>query len=204
LSKKGLSKKERQKLLKDVLIDDPFLNDEELAEKFDVSIQTVRLDRMELKLPELRERMRVVAQRYYSKVRSIDVKEIVGELVDLELDKRAISILETTPNMTFGRSKVIGNNVTVGHGAIVHGCVIKDYAFIGMGSIILDGAIINEGVLIGAGALVPEHCKIPPYSLVMGFPARVVKPLPQKYVDMVKNRGVDYAKLAEDYMKFPY
>jgi acyl-coenzyme A thioesterase PaaI-like protein len=111
LSKKGLSKKERQKLLKDVLIDDPFLNDEELAEKFDVSIQTVRLDRMELKLPELRERMRVVAQRYYSKVRSIDVKEIVGELVDLELDKRAISILETTPNMTFGRSKVIRGDI---------------------------------------------------------------------------------------------
>jgi acyl-coenzyme A thioesterase PaaI-like protein len=109
--KKGLSKKERQKLLKDVLIDDPFLNDEELAEKFDVSIQTVRLDRMELKLPELRERMRVVAQRYYSKVRSIDVKEIVGELVDLELDKRAISILETTPNMTFGRSKVIRGDI---------------------------------------------------------------------------------------------
>jgi acyl-coenzyme A thioesterase PaaI-like protein len=111
LAKKGLSKKERQKLLKDVLIDDPFLNDEELAEKFNVSIQTIRLDRMELKLPELRERIRVVAQHSYAKVRSIDVREIVGELVDLELDKRAISILETTPNMAFGKSKVIRGDI---------------------------------------------------------------------------------------------
>lgn len=111
MAKKGLSKKERQKLLKDVLSDDPFLNDEELAEKFNVSIQTIRLDRMELKLPELRERIRAVAQRNYAKVRSIDVREIVGELVDLELDKRAISILETTPNMTFGKSKIVRGDI---------------------------------------------------------------------------------------------
>ncbi|MDK2879135.1 MAG: hypothetical protein PWR06_1851 [Thermoanaerobacteraceae bacterium] len=111
LTKKGLSKKERQERLKQILSDDPFLNDEELAEKFQVSIQTIRLDRMELKLPELRERIRSVARQNYSKVRSIDVKEIIGELVDLELDKRGISILETTQDMTFGKTRVIRGDI---------------------------------------------------------------------------------------------
>lgn len=111
MNKKGLSKKDRQQLLLKTLNDDPFLNDEELAEKFHVSIQTVRLDRMELKIPELRERIRAVAEENLSKVRSIDVKEIVGELVDLELDKRGISILETTPHMTFGKTRVIRGDI---------------------------------------------------------------------------------------------
>jgi carbonic anhydrase/acetyltransferase-like protein (isoleucine patch superfamily) len=96
---------------------------------------------------------------------------------------------------------IIGSNVTVGHGSIVHGCVIEDYAFLGMGSIILEGAVIGEGVLIGAGALVSQGTRIPPYSLAMGMPAEVIKPLPQRYVDMVKKRGADYAKLAEEYFQ---
>jgi len=111
LNKKGLSKKERQQLLLKTLDDDPFLNDEELAEKFHVSIQTIRLDRLELGVPELRERIRAMAEKNLSKVRSIDVKEIVGELVDLELDKRGISILETTSDMTFGRTKVVRGDI---------------------------------------------------------------------------------------------
>ena len=111
LSKKGLSKKQRQRLLKETLAGDPFLNDEELSEKFNVSIQTIRLDRMELKIPELRERIRTVAQENYPKVRSIDIKEIVGELVDLELDNRGISILETSQDMTFGKSKVVRGDI---------------------------------------------------------------------------------------------
>jgi acyl-coenzyme A thioesterase PaaI-like protein len=87
------------------------LNDEELAEKFQVSVQTIRLDRMELKIPELRERIRAVARENYSKVRSIDAKEIIGELVDLELDKRGISILETNNDMTFGKTRVVRGDI---------------------------------------------------------------------------------------------
>lgn len=87
------------------------LNDEELADKFDVSIQTIRLDRMELKIPELRERIKAVAEQNYAKVRSIDIEEIVGEIVDLELDKRGISILETTSKMAFGKTKVIRGDI---------------------------------------------------------------------------------------------
>ena len=111
MARKWLTKRERQKLLLDTIERDPFLNDEELAEKFEVSIQTIRLDRMELKIPELRERIKAVAEQNYPKVRSIDVAEIVGELVDLELDKRGISILETTNKMTFGKTKIIRGDI---------------------------------------------------------------------------------------------
>ena len=113
MSKRGLPKRERQKLLIETIAEDPFLNDEELAEKFNVSIQTIRLDRMELKLPELRERIKAVAEKNYAKVKSIDIAEIVGELVDLELDKRGISILETTNKMTFGRTKVVRGDIII-------------------------------------------------------------------------------------------
>ncbi|MFO7151672.1 MAG: transcription factor FapR [Bacillota bacterium] len=107
MSKRGLAKRERQKELKNLLAEDPFLTDEELAEKFNVSVQTIRLDRMELKIPELRERIKAVAQENRAKVKSIAVKEIIGELVDLELGKRGISILETTEDMAFEKTKIV-------------------------------------------------------------------------------------------------
>ncbi|MGB9839110.1 transcription factor FapR [Thermovenabulum sp.] len=107
MNKKNLPKKERQQELQNLLENDPFLTDEELADIFDVSIQTIRLDRLELKIPELRERIKSVAQKNYSKVRALSAREIVGELVDLELGKRGISILETTDDMTFEKTKII-------------------------------------------------------------------------------------------------
>ena len=94
---------------------------------------------------------------------------------------------------------IIGDNVTIGHGAIVHGCTVKDGAFIGMGAIILDGAVIGEGALIGAGALVTEGKEIPPYSLAVGVPAKVVRELSQVYIEMALDRAVKYAKLANEY-----
>lgn len=96
---------------------------------------------------------------------------------------------------------IIGNNVTIGHGAIVHGCTIKDGAFIGMGAIILDGAVIGEGALIGAGALVTEGKEIPAHSLAMGMPAKVVRRLTEAYIKMIEDRAVEYAELAQEYIK---
>ena len=81
----GISKKERQSSLMNKIKTDPFLTDEELAESFNVSIQTIRLDRLELGVPELRERIKSVAEDNYTKVRSLHGKEIFGELVDLNL-----------------------------------------------------------------------------------------------------------------------
>ncbi len=69
----------------------------------------------------------------------------------------------------------IGNRVTVGHGAIIHGAIVEDDALIGIGAIVLNGARIGEGAVVGAGALVPEGMEIPPHTLALGVPAKVVK-----------------------------
>jgi hypothetical protein len=98
---------ERQDQLQEILKNDPFVTDEELSEKFQVSIQTIRLDRMELGIPELRERVKNVAESNFTKVRSIAGKEFVGELIDITPGKNAISILDTDKSMVFEKSKVV-------------------------------------------------------------------------------------------------
>ncbi|HZT22730.1 MAG TPA: gamma carbonic anhydrase family protein [Verrucomicrobiae bacterium] len=72
---------------------------------------------------------------------------------------------------------LVGNWVTVGHGAIVHACTVGDEVLVGMGAVILDGAVIGKQSLIGARALVTQGMKIPPGSLVLGAPAKVVRKL---------------------------
>ena len=72
---------------------------------------------------------------------------------------------------------ILGNYVTVGHSAIVHACKIGDEVLVGMGAVILDGAVVGRQSLIGAKALVKQGMKIPPGSLVLGAPAKVVRKL---------------------------
>jgi carbonic anhydrase/acetyltransferase-like protein (isoleucine patch superfamily) len=71
----------------------------------------------------------------------------------------------------------VGKLVTVGHRAILHACVVEDECLIGMGATLLDGAVIGRGSIIGAHALVTKDTRIPPGSLVMGTPAKVVREL---------------------------
>ncbi|HOB20551.1 MAG TPA: transcription factor FapR [Candidatus Atribacteria bacterium] len=107
MARKSVPKKERQNLLMERLIADPFITDEELSEEFNVSIQTIRLDRLELGIPELRERIRNVASENYSKIKTIEAKEVIGEIVDLELGVSGISILQTTNDMVFEKTKIV-------------------------------------------------------------------------------------------------
>lgn len=101
------SKKVRQKELVELIEEQPFLTDEELSKKFNVSIQTIRLDRLELGIPELRQRIKNVAKNNYKKLRTIVGAEIIGELVDLNLGKNGISILETTKDMAFSKTNIV-------------------------------------------------------------------------------------------------
>ncbi len=79
-----------------------------------------------------------------------------------------------------GAPLVIGDEVTVGHNAILHGCTINRRSIIGMGSTILDGAIIGEECIIGANTLISPGKNIPPRSLVVGSPGKVVRQLTEK------------------------
>jgi len=102
-----LPKVERQRRLRERVTENPFLTDAELAGLFDVSVQTIRLDRLALGIPELRERTKAVAERVYGLVRSIGSREIVGELIDVVPDESGISILETTRDMAFEKTKIV-------------------------------------------------------------------------------------------------
>src|SRR5690554_1557071 len=107
MSRSSLVKKERHRVLLKRIKDDPFLTDEEIANMLSVSVPTVRLDRLELGIPEVRERIKTVAEDNYNKVKSLDSNEIVGELIDIDLGKNAISVLETTDDMTFEKTKIV-------------------------------------------------------------------------------------------------
>ena len=106
-----IPKKKRQQLLKETIEQTPFITDEELAKKFDVSVQTIRLDRMELAIPELRKRIKSVATHQWNEtVKALPLEDVIGEVIDLELDEKAISILDIRGEHVFSR-----NNIARGH-----------------------------------------------------------------------------------------
>ncbi|GIN57549.1 transcription factor FapR [Lederbergia ruris] len=101
------SKRERQNLLQETIHENPFITDEELAEKFSVSVQTIRLDRMELAIPELRERIKTVAEKHVEdEVRALPIEEVIGDIIDIELDESAISIFDVKKEHTFKRNAI--------------------------------------------------------------------------------------------------
>lgn len=96
---------------------------------------------------------------------------------------------------------IIGDYVTIGHGAIVHACIIEDNCLIGMGAVILDGAIIGHGSIIGAGAVVPPGKVIPPYSKVMGIPGKIVAELTEADEQGTIRHSRRYWNLATEYIE---
>ena len=84
------------------------------------------------------------------------------------------------------RGCYLGELVTIGHGAIVHACTVKDEVLVGMGATVLDGAVIGERSIIGANTLVTMNAVIPPGSLVLGSPGKVVRLLSEKEQSEVK------------------
>jgi len=95
---------------------------------------------------------------------------------------------------------IVGDNVTVGHGAILHGCKIENNCLIGMGAIILDDAHIAEGCIIGAGAVVPEHSRIEPGTLLVGIPAKAKRKLSDDEIKAILQGAKNYVNLIKDYI----
>nr|WP_314442468.1 gamma carbonic anhydrase family protein [uncultured Sphingomonas sp.] len=93
----------------------------------------------------------------------------------------------------------VGTRVTVGHLAILHGCTIGDGALIGMGARVLNGAVIGERCIVGAGALVAEGKTFEPGHLLVGAPARVVRPLTEAELAMLDASALHYAQKAAAY-----
>ena len=97
---------------------------------------------------------------------------------------------------------LVGNWVTVGHGAVVHACKVGDEVLVGMGAVILDGAVIGKQSIIGAKALVTQGMKIPPGSLVLGAPAKIVRQLTKKERGGLKWRAEHYVDNAAYCLKY--
>lgn len=89
----------------------------------------------------------------------------------------------------------VAEDVTVGHGAILHGTRVERYALIGMGSILLAGSVVGEGAVVAAGCVVSANFVVPPYSLVVGVPCKVVKQFDPEA------RRADAIKMAADYVQ---
>jgi len=101
------NKVERQRALEEMIEKSPFVKDDQLAQEFKVSIQTIRLDRLELGIPELRERIKSVANSKWEKtVKALPIEDVIGDIIDLELGRRAISILTIDQEHVFTQNKI--------------------------------------------------------------------------------------------------
>ena len=126
-------------------------------------------------------------------VRGDSAEVVIGEDTNLQ-DNSVVHEDEGLPTL-------IGARVTVGHRSIIHGCVIEADCLIGMGSVILSGARIGAGSLVGAASLVREGEVIPPASLVVGSPARVIGPVGATHRASIRNGASHYVELAGRYMR---
>lgn len=104
-------------------------------------------------------------------------------------------------HVSHGFPVVLEDFVSVAHGAILHGCYIEEGVLIGMGAIVLDGVHIGRETVVGAGSLVLENTMLPPRSLVVGHPARVVRELTDEEIRLFRDTAYRYIKYRERYLK---
>jgi carbonic anhydrase/acetyltransferase-like protein (isoleucine patch superfamily) len=96
---------------------------------------------------------------------------------------------------------VIGEEVTVGHGAVMESCTIGRGALIGMNAVVLQAATIGAGALIAAGAVVPARAEIPARHLAVGAPARVKKELDGESLRWIETSAAHYVALSREYLR---
>lgn len=94
---------------------------------------------------------------------------------------------------------IIGDDVVVGHRAVLHGCTIEDGCLIGIQATVLDGAVIGRGSVVGAGALVTAGVVVPPRSLALGAPAKVIKTLGEEAEDFHRRLAAKYTRLQHNH-----
>ena len=104
-------------------------------------------------------------------------------------------------HVSFDADVTIGDKVTIGHGAIIHGCHIDSTCLIGMHATILDGAKIGHHCIVGANTLVTQNKEIPPYSLVLGNPGKVIRTLTPEDIELIEH---SYQVYVDELPNFPF
>lgn len=127
---------------------------------------------------------------WYGAVIRADVEQIIiGDRTNIQ-DNAVL-------HADFGSPTIIGNDVTVGHGAIVHGASVGDGSLIGMRATILNNAKIGKFCIIGAHTLVTEGMEIPDFSMVLGTPGKIVKQLPASYAAHLLESAAHYVEIGQ-------
>lgn len=129
---------------------------------------------------------------FQASIRADNDRIVIGDRTNIQEG----AILHVDP----GFPMEIGADCTIGHMAMLHGCTIGAGCLIGIGAIVLNGARIGAGSLIGAGALVGEGKEIPPGSLVIGAPGRVMSQLSPEQIERVRMSSVAYVAQHRRYM----
>ncbi|MDU4697252.1 MAG: gamma carbonic anhydrase family protein [Paenibacillus sp.] len=122
-----------------------------------------------------------------------------GDLAEIVIGSRTNLQDGVIGHVNTSQPLIVGDDVSVGHAAVIHGCLIGTGTLIGMGAIVLNGADIGEYALVGAGSLVTENTRIPPYTLSLGSPAKVVRELTEADLDRMRRTTESYVVKGKEY-----
>lgn len=122
-----------------------------------------------------------------------------GDTDEIVLGHRVNIQEAATVHTEGGHSVAIGDDVTLGHHALVHGARIGNSVLVGINASVLSGATVGSGSIIGAHALVPEGAEIPPNSLVLGIPGKVIREVRPVERDRIAASASNYVKLGAEY-----
>jgi carbonic anhydrase/acetyltransferase-like protein (isoleucine patch superfamily) len=116
-------------------------------------------------------------------------------------DGAIVHVTHDGPYSPGGFPTIVGEGVTVGHGAVIHACTIEDYCLIGMHATVLDGAIVKKYGFVGAGSLIPPGRVVGERELWLGNPARFVRLLDDRQVEQLHYSADHYVRLKNDYLE---
>jgi carbonic anhydrase/acetyltransferase-like protein (isoleucine patch superfamily) len=119
----------------------------------------------------------------------------------IELGERSQIQDNATVHTDPGFPVTIGSNCVIGHKVVLHGATVGDNSLIGMGAVLLNGAKIGNNSLVGAGALVTEGKTFPDHSLIVGAPARAIRKLDDKTIEMIRAGADIYVRRWQQYAK---
>ncbi len=120
-----------------------------------------------------------------------------GDMAPIVIGARSNIQDGTIVHVDAGLPCTVGQQVAVGHRVILHGCTVGDHCLIAMGSVLLNRVTIGAGCVVAAGAVIPEGMQVPPGSLVMGVPGRIVRAVDSALTERVAATWAHYVKEAK-------
>jgi carbonic anhydrase/acetyltransferase-like protein (isoleucine patch superfamily) len=122
-----------------------------------------------------------------------------GDIEPITIGERSNIQDNSVAHTSRGLPVVIGSNVTVGHNVTLHACRVGNNCLIGMGAILLDGCEVGDNCIIGSGTLVKQGQRIPPGSLAVGLPARVIRSITDAEKASIQTNADRYVALLKQY-----